>query len=159
VTIQDVIKLIISLAASLAAGGIGVVFTAPAIRTWYVDLNKPFFTPPNWLFGPAWTILYILMGIAAFLIWRIGLSTPGVQIALIAFLIQLILNLLWSIVFFGMHSPSGGVIVIVLLWIAILVTLIKFWGLYQTAGILMIPYLLWVTFAAALNIAIWRLNS
>ena len=156
---QDVVKLVISLVVSLAAGGVGVIFTTPAIRTWYVDLNKPFFTPPNWLFGPAWTILYILMGIAAFMIWRIGLSTPGVQIALIAFLIQLILNLLWSIVFFGMHSIVGGVVVIVLLWIAILVTLIKFWSLYQTAGILMIPYLLWVTFASALNIAIWRLNS
>jgi benzodiazapine receptor len=151
-------KLAISIIISLAAGGIGVIFTSPAIGTWYAALNKPGFTPPNWLFGPAWTTLYILMGIAAFFVLRQGLLAPGVKLALLVFLVQLILNILWSVIFFGYHQLLGGIVVIVLLWIAILITLLRFWNISTVAGALLIPYLAWVTFASALNIAVWILN-
>jgi len=155
---RDILKLVVSIVACLAAGAIGSVFTRSAIPTWYATLEKPFFTPPNWLFAPAWTLLYILMGVAAFLVWRKGLKNRGVRIALIVFLIQLVLNALWSVVFFGLESPLYGLIVISILWIAILVTIIKFFRISRVASVLMWPYLLWVTFAAGLNASIWLLN-
>jgi len=148
----------LSIVACLAAGAIGSIFTRSAISTWYATLEKPPFTPPNWLFAPVWTLLYILMGIAAFLVWRKGLENRGVRIALIVFLIQLVLNALWSVVFFGLESPLYGLIVISVLWIAILVTIIKFFRISRVASVLMWPYLLWVTFAAVLNSSIWLLN-
>lgn len=151
-------KLIVSIVACLAAGAIGSVFTRSAIPTWYATLQKPVFSPPNWLFAPVWTLLYILMGIAAFLVWRKGLENRQVRIALIVFLIQLILNALWSVVFFGLESPLSGLIVISILWVAILVTVIKFFRLSRVASALLWPYLLWVTFAAGLNASIWLLN-
>jgi tryptophan-rich sensory protein len=157
-SIRDILKLVVSIVACLAAGAIGSVFTRSAIPTWYATLEKPFFTPPNWLFAPAWTLLYILMGVAAFLVWRKGLKNRGVRIALIVFLIQLVLNALWSVVFFGLESPLYGLIVISILWIAILVTIIKFFRISRVASVLMWPYLLWVTFAAGLNASIWLLN-
>ena len=157
-SLPNAAKLAITIIISLAAGGIGAIFTSPAIGSWYAGLSKPVFTPPNWLFGPAWTILYILMGVAAFYVWRQGLSAPSVKLALLVFLIQLILNLLWSVVFFGFHQLPGGIVVIVLLWIAILITLLRFWDISLIAGGLLIPYLAWVTFASALNIAVWILN-
>jgi tryptophan-rich sensory protein len=157
-SIRDILKLVVSIVACLAAGAIGSVFTRSAIPTWYANLEKPFFTPPNWLFAPAWTLLYILMGIAAFLVWRKGLENRGVRIALIVFLIQLVLNALWSVVFFGLESPLYGLVVIAVLWIAILVTVIKFFRISRVASVLMWPYLLWVTFAAVLNASIWLLN-
>jgi len=157
-SIRDILKLVVSIIACLAASAIGSVFTRGAIPTWYANLEKPFFTPPNWLFAPAWTLLYILMGIAAFLVWRKGLENRGVRIALIVFLIQLALNALWSVVFFGLESPLYGLIVISILWIAILVTIIKFFRISRVASVLMWPYLLWVTFAAVLNASIWLLN-
>ena len=156
---RDIIKLIVSIAACQGAGLIGSLFTTAAIPTWYAGLQKPFFTPPNWLFAPAWITLYILMAVAAFLIWRKGLDQKGVRFALIIFLIQLVLNTLWSIVFFGLESPLYGIIVIVALWIAILLTMIKFFKLSTIAGALLTPYIGWVSFAAVLNVAIWMLNS
>jgi benzodiazapine receptor len=154
----NIVKLLLALAACLCAGFIGSMFTTSKIPTWYAALQKPGFTPPNWLFAPAWTVLYILMGVAAFLVWRKGLNNAGVRKALILFLVQLVLNALWSIVFFGMQSPFGGVIVIVILWVAILMTLLQFFRISKAAGGLMIPYILWVTYAASLNISIWVLN-
>ena len=154
----DVVKLIVSLIACQAAGAVGSIFTTSAIPTWYAGLEKPFFTPPNWLFAPAWITLYILMAIAAFIIWRKGFAKEGVRCALIVFLVQLVLNALWSVVFFGLQSPLWGIVVIVALWIAILITIIKFFRLSVTAGALMLPYILWVSFASALNIAIFMLN-
>ena len=154
----DVLKLVISLVACQCAGLIGSIFTTPAIPTWYAALEKPLFTPPNWLFAPAWVTLYVLMGIAAFLIWRKGLSEGGVKPALVIFLVQLVLNALWSVVFFGLKSPVAGVVVIVLLWVAILFTILRFFRLSIAAGSLLIPYILWVSFAAALNVSIWMLN-
>ncbi|MGB8707334.1 MAG: TspO/MBR family protein [Dehalococcoidia bacterium] len=156
--LKDIFKLIICIVACLAAGAIGSIFTRSDIPTWYATLEKPAFTPPNWLFAPAWTLLYILMGTAAFLVWRKGLENRQVRTALIVFLVQLILNALWSVVFFGLESPLCGLIVISILWIAILVTAINFFKISRVASVLMWPYLLWVTFAAVLNSSIWLLN-
>jgi benzodiazapine receptor len=158
IKVKDIGKLVICVIACLAAGAIGSVFTRSAISTWYATLQKPFFSPPNWLFAPVWTVLYILMGIAAFLVWRKGLENRQVRIALVVFLIQLILNALWSVVFFGLESPLYGLIVISILWVAILVTVIKFFTISRAASVLMWPYLPWVTFAAALNASVWLLN-
>jgi len=155
---QDIIKLVVSIITCQLAGLIGSVFTTPAIPTWYAALQKPAFTPPNWLFAPAWLTLYLLMAIAAFIIWRKGLAPKDVKLALLIFAIQLILNALWSVAFFGLKSPLAGVIVIALLWVAILFTILRFFRLSVPAGALLLPYILWVSFAAALNIAIWQLN-
>jgi benzodiazapine receptor len=155
---RDIWKLVVSIVACLAAGAIGSIFTRSAIPTWFATLEKPVFSPPNWLFAPVWTLLYILMGIAAFLVWRKGLENRQVRTALIIFLIQLILNVLWSVVFFGLESPLLGLVVILFLWVAILVTVIQFFKISRTASVLLWPYLLWVTFAAVLNSSIWLLN-
>jgi benzodiazapine receptor len=155
---RDIVKLVVSIVACQCAGLIGSVFTTPNIPTWYAALEKPFFTPPNWLFAPAWITLYVLMAVAAFLVWRKGLGEEGVRCALIVFLVQLVLNALWSVVFFGLHSTLWGMVVILALWVAILVTIIKFFRLSVAASSLMLPYILWVSFASALNIAVWVLN-
>ena len=154
----NIVKLVVSIVVCQCAGIIGSVFTTPAIPTWYATLQKPVFTPPNWLFAPAWITLYLLMGIAAFFIWRIGLDNRRVRTALIIFLVQLVLNSLWSVVFFGMQSPLYGVIVIIVLWLAILLTILIFARLSKLAAWLLVPYILWVSFASALNISIWILN-
>lgn len=154
----DIIRLAISIGVCLAAGFIGSIFTTASIPTWYTTLEKPSFNPPNWLFGPVWTILFILMGISAFLVWRVGLSEPNVRIALIIFVIQLILNVFWSVAFFGLRSPIAGLIVIIVLWVAILLTILSFAKVSITAGILLIPYILWVSFASILNATIYVLN-
>ena len=156
--IRNILKLVVSIVACLAAGAIGSIFTRSAIPTWYATLEKPIFSPPNWLFAPVWTLLYILMGVAAFLVWRKGLENRQIKMALIVFLIQLVLNALWSVVFFGLEFPLCGFIVIVVLWAAILITVIKFFRISRVASGLMWPYLLWVTFAAVLNSSIWLLN-
>jgi benzodiazapine receptor len=156
--IRDIWKLVVSIIASLAAGAIGSVFTRQAIPTWYDTLEKPIFNPPNWVFMPVWTLLYIMMGVAAFLVWRKGLENRQVRIALIVFLVQLVLNTLWSVVFFGFESPLLGLIVIAALWVAILFSTLMFYRISRVAGVLMLPYLLWVTFAAVLNESIWLLN-
>ena len=151
-------KLIISIVVCQCAGLIGSAFTTPAIPTWYAALEKPLFTPPNWLFAPAWITLYLLMGISASIVWQRGLDKPRVRTALIIFLIQLILNALWSVVFFGLESPLYGVIVIAVLWIAIVLTMVKFFRISTLAGALLLPYIGWVTFAALLNVYILILN-
>ena len=151
-------KLVISLVVCQLIGLIGSVYTMNAIPTWYAALEKPAFTPPNWLFAPAWITLYVLMGIAAFLVWRNGWDKPKVRVALVFFGVQLVLNALWSVVFFGLESPLFGVVVIVMLWVAILITMLRFKEISIAGAWLLLPYLLWVTFASALNIAIWMLN-
>ena len=155
---RNILKLVISIVACQCAGLIGSIFTTPAIPTWYETLAKPSFTPPNWLFAPAWVTLYVLMGVAVFLVWRKGLGIKNVKAALITFLVQLVLNVLWSAIFFGAKSLVGGAVVIVLLWIAILFTILRFFKISTVAGGLLIPYILWVTFASALNISILALN-
>jgi len=157
--LDDVIKLVISLLASFAAAGIGSLFTFKAIPTWYAGLKKPPYTPPNWAFGPVWTTLYILMAISVFLIWQKGLAMDGVLLAFTLFWIQLALNALWSIIFFGMRAKGGGVITIIVLWFLILATIITSFRVSEWAGALLIPYLLWVSIATYLNIGVWLLNK
>ena len=151
-------KLIISIIICLAAGFIGTIFTNPSIPTWYESLKKPSFNPPAWLFSPVWTALFIIMGISLFLVWQKGLNYNGVKIALIVFGIQLILNILWSILFFGLRSPLTAFIEIIILWILILMTILIFYPISKTAALLLLPYILWVSFASILNFSLWQLN-
>jgi tryptophan-rich sensory protein len=151
-------KLIISIAAPLIVGGLSGYATAGGVATWYPTLTKPPFNPPAWVFGPVWTLLYIMMGIAAFLIWRRGLTTEGVRLALAAFVTQLALNGLWSILFFGMQAPGWALVEIILLWLAITATILLFWRVAPAAGMLLLPYLAWVSFATVLNASLWWLN-
>jgi translocator protein len=157
--LNGVIKLVISILASLAAGGIGSLFTFKAIPTWYAGLKTPPYTPPKWAFGPVWTILYILMGISVFLIWRSGLATSGALLTFTLFWIQLVFNAMWSIIFFGMKSKGGGVITIIILWLLILATVITSFRVSGWAGVLLIPYTIWVSIASYLNIGVWLLNK
>jgi benzodiazapine receptor len=141
-----------------AASVIGSLATFQNIPTWYAHLAKPGFTPPNWLFGPAWTLLYILMAVAFWRILTLHKGASGKGPAIFWFLIQLILNALWSVAFFGLHSPLYGLVVIGLMIIAIIITMIRFFRLDPWAGIMLVPYLAWVSFASALNAAIFFLN-
>ena len=147
-----------SVAACFAAAAVGSAFTVPAIGVWYARLAKPAWTPPNWLFGPVWTALYLSMAVAAWLVWRrAGLS--GARLPLSIFGLQLALNALWSILFFGLQRPALAFAEIVLLWASILATILSFYRVVPAAGLMLIPYLLWVSYAAALNFSIWKLNS
>jgi benzodiazapine receptor len=148
-------RLTLCIAVCLGAGWLGSLLTRPALMTWYERLSKPNWTPPNWLFAPVWTILYVAMGVAAWLVWRRSSFTAA---PMQLFLLQLLLNVAWSAVFFRFRSPGWAFIEIVALWCAILLTAITFGRTAPAAGWLMIPYLLWVSYAAALNFAIWRLN-
>ena len=159
--LNNTAKLIISISIPLAAGLIGSLFTMPVIDTWYASLNKPFFNPPSWIFAPVWTILYIMMGIAAFLVWKKsawGWKDNQIAVALLIFDIQLMLNLLWSVLFFAWGSPFFAFLEILLLLFFILFTIIKFKKIDIRAAYLMIPYLVWVMFATVLNYGIWVLN-
>jgi tryptophan-rich sensory protein len=156
--VNDAVKLIVSVAIPLAVGGLSGFATAHGVAQWYPTLVKPSFNPPSWVFGPVWTVLYIMMGVAAFLIWRTGLDVGGVKIALIAFAVQLALNGLWSILFFGLQAPGWAMVEIVLLWIAIVATAVLFWRISPLAGVLLVPYWGWVSFAAILNASLWWLN-
>ncbi len=140
------------------AGIIGSLFTAPKIPTWYESLLKPEFAPPNWVFGPVWITLFVLMGIAAFLVWRRGLERREVKIALGVFLLQLTLNVFWSIIFFGFQSPGWAFAWIILLWAFIIANIYLFLRVSTLSAWLLAPYALWVTFAAYLNYSIWMLN-
>ncbi len=155
---KNIFKLIGSIAICLLAGVIGSFFTVQNIPTWYTTLNKPFFNPPNWIFGPVWTILYILMGIALFLVLNKKEVKGEKGTAILFFGIQLFLNLLWSILFFGLKSPVAGLLEIGILWISIVFTIFLFYRISKLSALLLAPYLLWVSFATVLNYFIWRLN-
>ena len=152
------VKLIVSITICLFAGFLGSFFTIPAIPTWYDTLTKPTFAPPDWLFFPVWTTLFVMMGISLYLVWRRGLEDQQVKNALFIFVIQLILNVLWSAAFFGLQSPLSGLMEISILWISIAYTIMIFMKISRIAGLLLIPYIIWVSFAAILNFFIWRLN-
>ena len=154
----DIYRLIIAVLICQAAGFIGFLFARPAVSTWYAELNKPRFTPPDWVFGPVWISLYVLTGVAAFLVWRRGLHHQVVRRALAFFGAQLALNVLWSFLFFGLRSPLAGLIGISALGIAIILTVRSFLQASRTAGLLLIPYFLWVSFATGLNLTIWWMN-
>jgi tryptophan-rich sensory protein len=140
------------------AGIIGSVFTTPSIPGWYAGLTKPPFNPPNWIFGPVWITLYAMMGISAYLVYEKGIRKKEVKKALAVFAIQLVLNALWSIVFFGSHMMFAAIIVILLLWATILASILLFRRISKTAAYLLVPYILWVTFATVLNISLYVLN-
>jgi tryptophan-rich sensory protein len=144
--------------ASFAAAGIGGLFTAPGVRDWYPLLRKPAWTPPAWVFGPVWTILYLCIAVAGFVAWRRE-GFGGAKWALALFAVQLLLNVVWSVVFFGLRQPGWGFAEIVLLWVTIVATTIALFRVSTAAGLLFVPYLVWVSFAAGLNFAIWRANS
>ncbi len=154
---REILKLVASVLLCQIAGFLGSLFTTPAISTWYATLKKPFFTPPNWIFSPVWISLFILMGISLFFVWR-RTDHPKFKIAFIFFFVQLILNVLWSIFFFGLKLPLLGLVDIVLLWIAILLTIQHFSIVSKFAGMLLLPYLVWVSFATLLNFSLWILN-
>ncbi|MEX1015000.1 MAG: TspO/MBR family protein [Candidatus Paceibacterota bacterium] len=156
--IKDFFKLILSILVTLSAGFIGSMFTITSINSWYADLIKPELNPPNWVFGPVWTTLYVLMGIAAFLVWKKDWHKKEVKHAICIFSVQLLLNATWSIIFFGLQSPGLALINIVILWFMILWTIILFYKISKPAMYLLIPYILWVTFASYLNLSIWILN-
>ncbi|HTY13364.1 MAG TPA: TspO/MBR family protein [Candidatus Omnitrophota bacterium] len=155
---SDPLKLIISIAGCFLAAVLGSVVTTPNISVWYAFLVKPPLNPPNWIFGPVWTLLYFLMAVAAWLVWRKGLADPNVRDALSIFIVQLVLNVLWSFSFFGVRMPIFGFLVIIGLWVAILATVLRFFKIDRTAGWLMVPYLLWVSFASYLNLGVALLN-
>jgi len=142
-----------------AVGFIGGFFTISAIPTWYAALTKPSLSPPNWVFGPAWTILYALMGISLYLIWEEGIKKKKVRQAIFLFGIHLLVNFSWSAVFFGLKNSFGALLVIVVLWLLIVAVIYKFWQIKTLAAILLFPYLFWVSFATYLNFAIWLLNK
>lgn len=155
---KEVGVLLLSILLAQAAGALGTIFTLDAIPMWYATLQKPFFSPPNWIFGPVWTLLYTFMGIAAFLVWR-ERKKPGAKQVLILYGIHLVLNTVWSILFFGLHNPGVALMEIIVLAAMILVLLIRFASYNKAASILMVPYLAWVCFASVLNAGIWLLNS
>jgi translocator protein len=155
---KDLPKLIAAIVFCELVGLASTPFTISAIPSWYVTLNKPPFSPPNWIFGPVWTALYFMMGISFYLIWIQGWKKKKIQIAGRYFLSQLALNFFWSLLFFGLRSPILGLIDIVLMWLMIVLTLNLFYPLSKPAFYLLVPYLLWVSFATILNTAIVLLN-
>jgi tryptophan-rich sensory protein len=152
-------KLLVSVLFCLFAGSIGSIFTVSSLDNWYFLLEKPTFTPPSWVFFPAWTILYILMGISFYLVWEKGTHEKYVKVGLLIFGIQLGFNLLWSFFFFSLRSPYYAFIEIIFLWLSIFVTILIFRKISRTASYLLFPYILWVSFAMFLNYSIWILNS
>ena len=152
------IKVVIAILICQVAGIVGSIFTTPSIATWYVTLQKPSFSPPNWIFAPVWTTLFTLMGISLYLVWNRGLKNKGVRNSVLIFSAQLILNIVWSLLFFGLQNPFYALMEIIILWIAILITIIKFYRIDNRAGLLLLPYLLWVSIASVLNYYIFILN-
>lgn len=156
--VWDIIRLAVCLGATMGVGFAGSMYTAPAIGNWYAGLQKPPFNPPNWVFMPVWTALYAMMAVAAFLVWRAGFENRWTRPALLAFVVQLGLNFLWSLLFFGRQQPFYALLDIAALWIMIVVTMVLFLRVSRPAGLLLVPYLAWVTFASVLNFELWRLN-
>lgn len=156
--IKDYRNLFLSILICNLAGAIGSIFTMPAIDSWYGNLVKPAINPPSWVFGPVWTLLFVLMGVAAFIVFNHGWEKVEVKIALSIFGVQLILNTLWSIIFFGLQNPGLAFLELVLLWMAILFSIISFFRVSKKAAYLLIPYIMWVSFAGYLNLSFFLLN-
>lgn len=183
--VRQAIALVVSLGICFLAAGLGALATTPNIEGWYATIEKPTWNPPNWIFGPVWTTLYAMMAVAAWLVWKSqfaaesaeGLAEQGgrlesnssvklpglqraadVRRALGLFAVQLILNLTWSLIFFGLQKPGWALIEIAILWLAIVATALAFWRCSRVASGLLVPYLAWVSFAAVLNGTIWWLN-
>ena len=150
--------LAVFLAVCFGVAALGSVATTPNIPNWYAGLAKPSWNPPNWIFGPVWSVLYASMAAAAWLVWRQN-GLRAAVLPMTIFAVQLALNCAWSWLFFGWHSPGIAFVEIVLLWLAIATTVVIFWQRSLVAGLLLVPYLAWVSFAAVLNFTIWRLNA
>ncbi len=155
----DFIKLFVSIAGVLLIGFISSFFSAGSIDSWYQTLARPSFNPPNWIFGPVWTILYIVIGISFYLVWMSDAKDDIKKKAYLIFAVQLALNFIWSILFFGNQMIFGAFVEIIFLWIAILLNILIFYKISRLAGGLLVPYFLWVSFAALLNYSLWVLNK
>ena len=155
---SNIFKLVICLVLTIGLGGAGGFFTVKEIASWYVTLHKPNFNPPNYLFGPAWSVLYVLMGISLYIIWKQPPSAQRKQ-AITIFLIQFTLNIIWSFIFFNQHQILWALADIIAMWLLILLTIFSFAKLNKTAAWLLVPYISWVSFATLLNAAIWMLNN
>jgi len=154
---NKIIKLLFLILVCEGVGLLGTIFTLPAITTWYATLNKASFNPPPWVFGPVWTTLYLLMGVALFLVFQNKLKKQR-NFLLILFSVQLFLNFSWSVIFFGMHLPLAALLEIGLLWISIALLIIDFWKYSKPAALLLIPYIAWVSLASILNLFVVLLN-
>jgi translocator protein len=156
---NNLIKLVLSIALPLLIGFASSYFTITGVDSWYTTIQKPSWNPPNWIFGPVWTTLYVLMGISLFLIWKAGTSKETKRSALILFALQIIANFFWSFIFFDQHQMGLAFAEIIVLWLLILLTIFSFAKINKVAAWLLVPYISWVSFAAILNFTIWRLNS
>jgi benzodiazapine receptor len=155
--VNKTLKLLLSILFCEGVGILGSIFTIPSITTWYSHLNKPVFNPPNWIFGPVWTSLYLLLGVSLYLILEKKLKKEK-NLILMVFSVQLFLNFLWSIIFFGMHLPMIAFIEIAFLWGSIVWLVVNFWRFSRPASLILVPYLCWVSFAAILNLTVAILN-
>ena len=155
---SNIVSLIVSIVIAQAAGGLGALFNVNSIPTWYRTINKSKLNPPNWVFGPVWTTLFLLMAIAAWLVWQVR-AQDGASVALWTYGLQLVLNVMWSAIFFGLKRPGWAFVEIIILWLAILATIYSFSAVSGLAAWLLVPYILWVSFAAYLNFSVWRLNK
>lgn len=155
---KSIYKLMISIAIPLAVGGLAGFFTSSSVSTWFVTLNKPSFNPPSWVFAPVWTVLYVLMGISFYIIWKSHAKLEKRYTGYTYYWLQLTLNFLWSFLFFYFQRPDLALVDIILLFILIASTIFSFRKISKTAAWLLVPYLCWVAFATALNFEIWRLN-
>jgi tryptophan-rich sensory protein len=153
------VKLFISIAIPVLVGATAGFFTVSGVGTWYQNINKPSWNPPSWIFGPVWTTLYIMMGIALFLVWKSEVSDVMKKNAIAIFAVQLLLNFFWSFIFFNQQQPGWAFVEIIVMWIAILSTIFVFANVSKTAAWLLVPYISWVSFATILNYTIWQLNK
>lgn len=151
-------KLIISILIPVLVGAISGYFTTSGVDGWYALANKPWFNPPNWIFAPVWTGLYVMMGIAFYLTWKTEADKPIKQTAIILFIAQLAANFFWSFIFFKLQQPGWAFAEIILMWVLLLLTILWFGKISSTAAWLLVPYISWVSFAAVLNYSIWKLN-
>jgi tryptophan-rich sensory protein len=156
---NNIAKLIIAIAIPLAVGGISGFFTVTGVESWYQTINKPSWNPPNWIFGPVWTTLYVMMGIALYLVWKSDSSDMLKKTAIILFAVQLSLNFFWSFIFFNQQQPGWALVEIIVMWVFILLTIFAFAQVSKPAAWLLVPYISWVSFAAILNYTIWKLNT
>lgn len=155
---KNIFKLILSIAVPLLIGFTASLFTVTGVGSWYQSIQKPSWNPPNWVFGPVWTTLYILMGIAFYLIWTSANHEKEKRKAISLFILQLVANFFWSFIFFNQHQVALAFAEILVLWLLILFTIFSFARINKAAAWLMVPYISWVSFAAILNFTIWQLN-
>jgi len=151
------LSLIVFMILCFSSAALGSVFANNSLKIWYSTIKKPFWNPPDKVFAPVWTVLYVMMAVAGWMVWE-RLPQKGFSTPIALFFVQLVLNVVWSAIFFALRSPGWAFVEVVILWVFIALTMISFWAIYWVAGVLFLPYFLWVSFASILNYAIWRLN-